>query len=862
MLVPKSSRLARRLMFGYAIPLFVLVVAGLLVPMYLWVTLDRYRVTYDVHLDLHNRCLSMRSALLDYRDIVYQRVQEPPNRIRRTREGARDGYRMASIGIRQWLQDNPDPSVEALFIPADQQAADFVKATYLAELGDASRQGFTKTQLALDNLVSVTGKVRDTDLVAATRADMLRNASFVAFPTIAVLLALTIGRIVAFSLVRPLIGLTKAAVNIETIGADERLLDVTLDPPDEIGDLRRAFRSMANAIIRREQELVNRNLALDAANKRVEAVLNTTEDGIAFIDSRAMFTIVNQPFLQILQIEGNQLLGKPFFATARHLFRHVRDLPTVINRLRDLVRTPHSNLLMTVYLSGERTRIIRVASVGVRAETAPGAGSEWLGRIITLRDVTRETEVDRMKTEFVSTVSHELRTPLTAIKGYLDLMLDGQAGHITATQREFLSLAGESTDRLTTLINDILDISRIEAGGTRLRRIPTDYRPVVQHVVHMLTGQAKAKGIALGMQFTKLNPWVEGDPDRISQVMFNLVSNAIKYTPPQGKITIRVTCDDDVVTTQITDSGSGISPEDLERVFERFYRADNSSTRETGGTGLGLAITKALVERMGGSVTVTSTLGLGTTFTISLRRATATPTNGIPTDEETLRLYLVVDGDPIRRQSTASALRGHRNAVSAATSTGEALRRSRGLRPDCIVLAPFSSGVDAPSLLSDLRASALTAHIPILLTGLGESALVIPEADRAAILDGLRSLGSTTGETLVILTGFEEDISRIASFIPEALIVPSGTATQIPEIPVSAYPPILVVASGHGGEQLGSDVSTLMSRLPKNTLVMLVGDVWLDTRPASDVPGVMSSLDQIATMATHLAAVTDQQPAD
>ena len=251
MLVPKSSRLARRLMFGYAIPLFVLVVAGLLVPMYLWVTLDRYRVTYDVHLDLHNRCLSMRSALLDYRDIVYQRVQEPPNRIRRTREGARDGYRMASIGIRQWLQDNPDPSVEALFIPADQQAADFVKATYLAELGDASRQGFTKTQLALDNLVSVTGKVRDTDLVAATRADMLRNASFVAFPTIAVLLALTIGRIVAFSLVRPLIGLTKAAVNIETIGADERLLDVTLDPPDEIGDLRRAFRSMANAIIRR-----------------------------------------------------------------------------------------------------------------------------------------------------------------------------------------------------------------------------------------------------------------------------------------------------------------------------------------------------------------------------------------------------------------------------------------------------------------------------------------------------------------------------------------------------------------------------------------------------------------------------------
>jgi hypothetical protein len=146
-----------------------------------------------------------------------------------------------------------------------------------------------------------------------------------------------------------------------------------------------------------------------------------------------------------------------------------------------------------------------------------------------------------------------------------------------------------------------------------------------------------------------------------------------------------------------------------------------------------------------------------------------------------------------------------------------------------------------------------------LLTGPAESALVIAETDRAAVLDGIRTLRANSGETLVILTGFEEDISRITSFVPEALIVPSGTATQIPEIPVSEFPPILVVASGHGGEQLGLDVSTLLSRLPKNTLVMLVGDVWKDTRPASDIPGVQSSLDQIASVAIQIAAVTDQQ---
>ena len=180
-----------------------------------------------------------------------------------------------------------------LFLPADQSAADFIKATFPPDAAIASRDRFTKTQIALDTLVAVTAKVRDADLVAATRADMLRNASFVAFPTLAVLLALTIGRIVAYSLVRPLIGLTKAAVNIETMGADERLLDVTLDPPDEIGDLRRAFRSMANAIIRREQELVNRNLALDAATKRVESVLNTTEVGNHFIESHTSVSYIN-----------------------------------------------------------------------------------------------------------------------------------------------------------------------------------------------------------------------------------------------------------------------------------------------------------------------------------------------------------------------------------------------------------------------------------------------------------------------------------------------------------------------------------------------------------------------------------------
>ena len=148
------------------------------------------------------------------------------------------------------------------------------------------------------------------------------------------------------------------------------------------------------------------------------------------------------------------------------------------------------------------------------------------------------------------------------------------------------------------------------------------------------------------------------------------------------------------------------------------------------------------------------------------------------------------------------------------------------------------------------------------LTGAAQSALVIAESDRAAIVDGLRTLSANSAETLVILTGFEEDIARIASFIPEALIVPSGTAPQIPEIPLSTYPPILVVATGHGGEQLGIDVNTLISRLPKNTLLMLVGSIWKDTRPASDVPGIQTNLEQIASLANTLAVMTEQKASE
>jgi signal transduction histidine kinase len=202
-----------------------------------------------------------------------------------------------------------------------------------------------------------------------------------------------------------------------------------------------------------------------------------------------------------------------------------------------------------------------------------------------------------MKTEFVSTVSHELRTPLTAIKGYVDLIVSGQTGPVSELQQEFLALVQVSTRRLSALINDMLDVSRIESGRIALRQESVDYVPLIHQTARMMQNEAEQKQITLSVDIAIADPIasdgeavlppVIGDSDRITQVLVNLISNGIKYTPAGGIVTLTVQYENDFVTTCVADTGIGISREDQSKLFQKFFRADNSTTREVGGTGLG-----------------------------------------------------------------------------------------------------------------------------------------------------------------------------------------------------------------------------------------------------------------------------------
>jgi signal transduction histidine kinase len=242
------------------------------------------------------------------------------------------------------------------------------------------------------------------------------------------------------------------------------------------------------------------------------------------------------------------------------------------------------------------------------------------GRIIgastIARDVTERKQLEQMKDDFVGTVSHELRTPLTAIKGFIELVSDGDVGPLTEGQREFLQIASRNADRLGSLINDLLDVNRIDSQRLEIRSEPTNLAAVLEDVVATFRPMAQSKGLAFQTRIDRLPP-ILGDGPRLVQVFTNLVSNAIKYTPG-GEVGLRARVAQNGVEIVIHDTGIGLSPDEQGQLFTKFFRARNPIVTDSGGTGLGLVIAKAIVEKHHGTIEVASVAGEGTRFRVVL----------------------------------------------------------------------------------------------------------------------------------------------------------------------------------------------------------------------------------------------------
>jgi PAS domain S-box-containing protein len=693
-----QRRIAHKIWLGYTIPLAVLVVAGVLVPAVLSAILGRITREYERTREFVGQVAAMERSALAARDHLRGYVlfgHDPEDRQqfrasvaeyrRLSRDVAGQAARLPRPGPLLTVLRQANAEYEDWLHRIAQPELDRNRAELPASFVRASKVKFDRVKASFVQLTTMAEERRARQGESAAAVEQVRRVIMFVVPVAALAIALLIGRSISLGVTRPLLALTRATEALEKGQKPPSLVAADEDAPeDEIGDLTRSFRRMTRTIGQREAVLRAQNEALGAISRRVEAVLNATNDGIVMLDRAGGFSVVNQRFADLFGLDADTLLEQTFDEAGPQILSRFKDTRGVRARMRALLTEPETVADETFEIVEPEKRVLRVYSAPVRGEPTPGnENGERLGRIFVFRDVTRETAVDRMKTEFISVVSHELRTPLTAIKGYVDLIVGEQTGPINATQREFLTIVQSSTSRLTALINDMLDISRIESGRVEVKREIVDYGRVVRETVQTLQGEADAQGVTIKADIPDDLPPVTGDADRIAQVLINLLSNGIKYTPRGGRVIVSFEAAETRVTTRIADTGIGISEADQQRLFQKFFRADNSTTREAGGTGLGLAITKAIVEKLHGSIWMESRPGHGSSFFFSLPTATIDRDSG-PTGAKGLVLNIHPDPALVRRINQHLSRGGFATAGAATAEDG--LRRARELKPDLILL--------------------------------------------------------------------------------------------------------------------------------------------------------------------------------
>jgi two-component system phosphate regulon sensor histidine kinase PhoR len=335
-------------------------------------------------------------------------------------------------------------------------------------------------------------------------------------------------------------------------------------------------------------------------NKHFSALMASLMDGIISFDHKGVIIMANKAAENLFLVREGGLLGRTLVDIGDD------EISAMIGEV--LLR---GNEVFTETIIQPRTQIYRVHVMPVKDEQ-----KKIEGAVAVFRDVTDARNFDQMRSEFVGNVSHELRTPLTSIKGFVETLLDGAMENSTICRR-FLSIIDAETERLSRLIEDLLTLSSIESKERIINPKPVCLVRSIRSVMNILGPQISEKSLHVEFIYETDLALILADEDLLNQVLINLLDNAIKYTPRQGKVIIRSRQRDSRIVTTIMDTGMGIPHESLPRVFERFYRVDKARSRHQGGTGLGLAIVKHIVESHGGEVFVESELGKGSTFGVS-----------------------------------------------------------------------------------------------------------------------------------------------------------------------------------------------------------------------------------------------------
>jgi PAS domain S-box-containing protein len=452
------------------------------------------------------------------------------------------------------------------------------------------------------------------------------------------------------------------------------------------------------------------------------------------------------------------------------------------------------------------------------AELSVSAVASDAGRafVVIVRDVTERRAVERMKDEFVATVSHELRTPLTALRGHVELVLDGDGGPVTELQRRFLQVATQSADRLGALINDLLDVAKIEAGRVQLRRELVDLGAVLREVSATFRIEATRHGLAFQEELGEL-PRVVGDRDRLIQVFGNLISNAIKYTPA-GAVGISARPTYGAVEVVVHDTGVGMTPEEQRQLFTKFFRSRDRAGPDPGGTGLGLVIAKGIVDGHGGTLSVESEPGAGTRFRVTLP-AVGGQTEASARPDRRAATVLVVDDEVTIRDLLLEYLQLWNYGAVPARDGVEALELARRLKPDLIILDVGMLPMSGLDVLRQLKQDPATRAIPVLLHSVAdepEQLLALGAADflrkpvsgarlREAVVRAL----DRTPVPLYLVDGDDARRERVRLALEETGLEVHPARTLVEAVAIPPTPPPVIVL---GPRVADGDSSPLLAR--------------------------------------------------
>jgi PAS domain S-box-containing protein len=401
--------------------------------------------------------------------------------------------------------------------------------------------------------------------------------------------------------------LNELAAKIESVTKKKYSERITIHSHDEIGELARRFNTMAEKLEEYERSNID---ALISEKKRSEAIVKSMSDGVIVLGQDLTIMVVNQVASELLGV-SDEVIG-----------RNAEDIGKVNNLVAHLIEnidsTEPKDTTLRIYHDGKEEYYLRDI---IQVRRTSGDPTSTLGYIIELKNISEFKALDEAKSGFVTTVSHELRTPLSALNMSLRLLQDNRIGQLNPEQVKIIDAMKQEIKRLLRIVAELLELSRAEVGAEVMHIRPVIPESIIDAAVTPMMLQADQKNIELEIRMPQELPFVYADSSKIAWVLINLLSNAIRYTPSGGHVTLEIMKKDNTVEFSVADTGIGIEPENLNRIFDKFYQVRSRTTDQHTGVGLGLAISKEIIETHGSKIFVESEVGKGSTFRFSLRAA-------------------------------------------------------------------------------------------------------------------------------------------------------------------------------------------------------------------------------------------------